>query len=104
MTKKKQRYFHNNWRAIKDTPAELFGLPQGHLSFEEFMDWKVAGWELPSSVCCIIRETDTKTKKVKEHVYSKRSYAMKKIEDLMQAQKEFTIVDEYQVHQMYPEQ
>ena len=68
------------------------------------MDWKVAGWELPSSVCCIIRETDTKTKKVKEHVYSKRSYAMKKIEDLMQSHKEFTIVDEYQVHQMYPEQ
>ena len=100
MTKKKQRYFHNNWQQYKDSPDEFFLAHE----FDDFMNWKVAGWELPSSVCCIIRETDQKTKKVKEHVYSKRSYAMKKIEDLMQAQKEFTIVDEYQVHQMYPEQ
>ena len=100
MTKKKQRYFHNNWQQYKDSPDEFFLAHE----FDDFMNWKVAGWELPSSVCCIIRETDQKTKKVKEHVYSKRSYAMKKIEDLMQSQKEFTIVDEYQVHQMYPEQ
>jgi len=97
--KKKQRYFHNNWRQYKNSPDDFF---YDH-SFEDFMNWKVAGWELPSSVCCIIRETDTKTKKVKEHVYSKRSYAIKKIKDLVQQQKEFTIVDEYEVHQMYPE-
>ena len=97
--KKKQRYFHNNWRQYKNSPDDFF---YGH-SFKDFMNWKVAGWELPSSVCCIIRETDTKTKKVKEHVYSKRSYAIKKVEDLIQQQKEFTIVDEYEVYQMYPE-
>ena len=97
--KKKQRYFHNNWRQYKNSPDDFF---YDH-SFEDFMNWKVAGWELPSSVCCIIRETDTKTKKVKEHVYSKRSYAIKKVEDLIQQQKEFTIVDEYEVYQMYPE-
>ena len=97
MTKKK--YFHNNWKEYKDSPDDFF---YDH-SFEDFMNWKVMGWELPSSVSCIIRETDTKTKKVKEHVYSKRSYAIKKVEDLVQQQKEFTIVDEYEVHQMYPE-
>tara|TARA_R100000742_G_C4194558_1_gene25562 strand:- start:117 stop:353 length:237 start_codon:yes stop_codon:yes gene_type:complete len=72
-------------------------------SYVDFMNWKVAGWQLPSSVVCIIRECDQKTKKVKEHVYSKRSYAFKKINKLMDEHKEFTICDEEQVHQMYPE-
>ena len=100
----KKKYFPNNWRAIKDTPPEFFGLPQGHLSFEEFMDWKVAGWELPSSVCCIIRETDQKTKKVKEYVYSRVGHAQRKINQLMDESKEFTVVDDITVHQMYPDQ
>tara|TARA_R100000458_G_scaffold38709_1_gene36200 strand:- start:291 stop:542 length:252 start_codon:yes stop_codon:yes gene_type:complete len=72
-------------------------------TFDEFMNWKVEGWELPTSVCCIIRETDQETKEVKEHVYSKRSYAMKKIHSLMEDGKEFTICDDSQVQHMTPE-
>ena len=67
------------------------------------MDWKVGGWELPSSVCCIIRESDPKTKKVKEHVYSKPQSAIKFCKKLMAQGKEFTIVDEEQIQQMYPD-
>ena len=100
MTKKK-RYYPKNWKAIKDTPSEYFKA-EDPLTFEEFMDWKLGGWELPSSVCCIIRESDPKTKKVKEHVYSKPSYAKKKILKLMEKEREFTIVDEANIHQMYP--
>ena len=102
MTKKK-RYYPNNWKAIKDTPSEYFQA-EDPLSFEEFMDWKLGGWELPSSVCCIIRESDPKTKKVKEHVYSKPAYAKKKILKLMEKEREFTIVDEVNIHQMYPDE
>ena len=98
MTKKKP-YYHNNWQLYKDSDESMF-IPH---EFNEFMDWKLGGWELPSSVCCIIRESDPKTKKVKEHVYSKRKCAIKKIHSLMDAGKEFTICDEAQVHQMYPE-
>ena len=57
----KKKYYPNNWRAYKEAPDDAF-LPH---TFDELMDWKVAGWELPSSVCCIIRETDPITKKVK---------------------------------------
>jgi len=103
-SKKKKKYFPNNWKAIHDTPSESFELPDGGITFEEFMDWKVAGWELPTSVCCIIRESDPKTKKVKEHVYSKPSYAKKKILKLMEKEREFTIVDEANIHQMYPDE
>ena len=98
MPKKKQPYFHNNWKNLKDVPAEYFD----SIEFEEFMDWKIGGWELPSSVCCIIRESDPKTKKVKEHIYSKSHFAVKKINSLMDKGKEFTICDEVQIHQMYP--
>jgi hypothetical protein len=96
MTKKK--YFPNNWKLYKDADESFF---MDH-TFDEFMEWKLGGWELPSSVCCIIRESDPKTKKVKEHVYSKPSYAKKKILKLMEKEREFTIVDESAVHQMYP--
>ncbi len=68
---KKKPYFHNNWQLYKDADESFF---LSH-TFDEFMEWKLGGWELPSSVCCIIRETDPKTKKVKEHVYSKKAKA-----------------------------
>tara|TARA_R100000781_G_scaffold71775_1_gene44971 strand:- start:16 stop:321 length:306 start_codon:yes stop_codon:yes gene_type:complete len=98
MPKKKKPYQPNNWQLYKDSDDSMF-IPH---EFDEFMEWKLGGWELPSSVCCIIRETDPKTKKVKEHVYSKRAFAVKKINNLMDKGKEFTIVDEVQIHQMYP--
>jgi hypothetical protein len=100
MTKKKKPYFHNNWSKLKDVPDELFD----SIEYDEFMEWKVGGWELPSSVCCIIRETDSKTKKVKEYVYSKPSAAKKRVNTLMDQGKEFTIADELSIHQMYPKQ
>ena len=95
---KKKPYFHNNVEAIREAPAEYFH----PIPYDEFMNWKIGGWELPSSVCCIIRESDPKTKKVKEHVYSKPHYAVKKINSLMDKGREFTVCDEANVHQMYP--
>ena len=100
---KKKPYFPNNWKAIKDTPAEAFSLPQGYLSFEEFMDWKVAGYELPSSVVCIIREKNLRTGKVKEHVYQKPSAAQDKINTIMsKAESELTVCHEDQIDHLYP--
>ena len=97
---KKKPYFPNNWDAYNEVDPEMFE----DLPFEQFMDWKVAGWEIPSSVCCIIRETDPITKKVKEHVYSKKLPALKFINKLMDEGKQFTICDEVQIQQMLPEE
>ena len=102
---KKKPYLPNNWQAYKDADDKFFSLGGNiHHTFKDVMDWKVGGWELPSSVCCIIRETDPKTKKVKEHVYSRPQFAIRKIHDLMDNGKEFTICDEEQVQAMYPEE
>ena len=95
---KKRKYFPNNWEAYSNAPAEYFE----SLPFEQFMDWKVEGWELPSSVVCLIREEDHSTGKVKEYIYSKPQAAVNFINKLMDAEQEFIICDEEQVQLMLP--
>ena len=56
----KKEYMPNNWQEYKDAPDDAF-IPH---TFEEIMSWKVSGWELPSSVWCVIRVTYVETKKV----------------------------------------
>jgi len=101
MTKKKP-YLPNNWQQYKDAPDELF---LQH-TFDEFMDWKVAGWALPSSVACILRVTDINTKKVKEYTYQRRSSAEAKVKKLLDTAgyegKEFTICDSDNIHFLTP--
>ena len=102
MTRKK-KYFPNNWRRYKDQPDEFFSLGgKVYHTFDDIMEWKVGGWELPSSVCCIIRVEDKDTGKVKEYVYSNSKSAVKFCNKLMEQGHEFTIVDEEQVHLMVP--
>ena len=103
MTKKKKKpYFPNNWKAIKDTPAEFFG---HHLpTFDEFMDWKLGGYEIPSSVACIIREKDLTTGKISEYVYSRHSDAKRKAADIILRKNEFTVVTEDECTHVYPEE
>jgi len=72
----KKKYFPNNWQEWKDTPENMF-LTHTH---DEIMTWKVHGWELPSSVFCIIRVSNLKTGKVEElDPYSKVSAAEAKV-------------------------
>jgi hypothetical protein len=69
------------------------------------MSWKVANWELPSSVCCLIRVTDLTTKKVKEHVYQQRNAAQRKVAQLMTTENvEFTVCDHESIHHLSPEE
>jgi len=90
-----RKYFPNNWQKFKDAPDELF-VP--HM-FCEVMDWKVAAWELPSNVCCLIREENLETKKVKEYVYQRAGAAEKKVAQLMKTDGiEFTVCTPEQIH------
>ena len=52
----KKPYHPNNWKMFKDAPDEAFV----DTLFVEVMDWKVAGWELPADVACMIRATHLK--------------------------------------------
>ena len=95
----KKKYFPNNWKNIKDAPEQFF-LP---LDYDEFMDWKINGWEIPSSVACIIREQNIKTGKVTEHVYSRLSNANKRATKIMKEGKaEFLVCTHDDIGHIYP--
>ena len=88
-------YFPNNWELYSEADDEDF-VPH---TFDELMQWKVHGWELPASVQCIIRVSDRKTKKVTEHVYQRASAANAKVDKLMKTPGiEFTVIDHEQCH------
>ena len=83
----------------KDAPDEAF---QQH-TFEEIMEWKVAGWELPSDIACIIRATNLKTQRTKEYVYKRQHAAEQKVLELMDAKThEFTVCTHDSIHYVGP--
>ena len=95
----KKPYFPCNWKMYKDAPDEAF---QQH-TFEEMMEWKVAGWELPSDIACIIRATNLKTQRTKEYVYKRQHAAEQKVLDLMDAKThEFTVCTHDSIHYVGP--
>ncbi len=59
------------------------------------------GWEIASSVCCIIRATTNKGK-VKEYVYQQQHAAENRIRSLMSNGVEFTVVTEDQIRHVSP--
>tara|TARA_R100000781_G_scaffold100343_1_gene63850 strand:+ start:153 stop:476 length:324 start_codon:yes stop_codon:yes gene_type:complete len=95
---KKKPYYPNNWKKIKNVPAEYFD----SLSFEEFMDWRGDNWEIPSSVACIIREENSVTGLITEYTYSKPSAARKRVNQIMDAGHDFTIANAAEVIDMKP--
>ena len=78
-------------------PDEFIPTP----SWEEFEDWKLRGWEIPSSICCIIRATTDKGKK-KEYVYQKQHAAEERILKLKKEGATFTVVTENQIVHVEP--
>ena len=98
--KKKEPYFPNNWQEIANAPAEYFD----SLPFEQFMDWKMAGWQIPSSVNCIIRQHNVNTGKITEYVYQREHAARKKLTKLMEeGDSEFIVCTEDTVHHLFPQ-
>ena len=96
---KRKPYYPNNWQAYKDTDPSFF-IP---IPFDEFMDWKILGYELPSSINCLIRERNLKTGKIKEYVYSRPMAARRKLEQRMASgDYEFTVCNEDAVHFLTP--
>ena len=95
----KQKYFPNNWDAIRHAPDDCFP----PLEFDEFMDWKMNGWELPSSIEVLIREQDLKTGKVREYVYNTTVGGKKRAAKIMKEGKsEFLVCTHDNIGHMFP--
>ena len=91
-------YFPNNWDSYKRIPSKRLE----PVEFDEFMEWKVHGWELPLNVLCIIREDDNETGKIKEYVYKMEHAAKKKAREIKAAGNRFTICTANNIIQQTP--
>jgi hypothetical protein len=91
-------YFPNKWELFASAPDDMF---QEH-TFQEVMEWKVMGWELPRDICCIIRAKNTDTGKVREYTYRKQDAAEKRLMRLMDnPDLEIAVVNHDAVHHIY---
>tara|TARA_R100000152_G_scaffold17858_1_gene9515 strand:- start:220 stop:537 length:318 start_codon:yes stop_codon:yes gene_type:complete len=96
----KKPYYPNNWKAYKDTPDELFD----SIEYEDFMTWKIAGWEIPSSVQCIIRERNLRTGKISEKIYARKDAAENALRRQMeQGESEFVVCHDSAIVNILPE-
>ena len=85
----------NNFEAIQSAPDEIFE----PCSVEDFMDWRLTQWEIPSSVMCIMRAEHKDTGKIKEHVYSKPGAARNRLVKYMETgDYEVTIANHDSIH------
>ena len=98
---KKKKDFPNNFEAYRAAPHQFFE----SIDFEEFMDWKMMGWEIPSSVAAIVREQDLNTGEVKEYIYNTTSGANKRCKRIMKESKsEFLVCTHDDIAHMFPKQ
>ena len=89
------KYYPNNYDAIKDAPHEYFE----PCTWEEFYDWKLCAWELPTSVTCILRAEHLETGKITEHSYQNAKAAQKRlIKYMANGDHEVTIVNSDSIH------
>ena len=99
--RKKKGYFPNNWEAIAGSPSEWFD----SIPFDEFMDWKLGGYQIPSSISCIIREERLDTGKITEYVYKTDGRARNKAKSIMnEGISEFIVATSEAVHHVYPKE
>ena len=75
------KYYPNNWEAIKDAPDEFFE----PCDVDDFFLWKLNGWEIPSSVLCVLRAEHIDTGQIKEHVYKSPKSAVNRLTKYMES-------------------
>ena len=92
---RKRNYYPNNWQQYKDSPDDMF---INH-TYEEFMDWKIEGWYLPSSVACIIRVEEFDGT-INEYTYQTQGHAKRKVKQLVKDRRDFVICDNESIHNM----
>ena len=74
-------YYPNNFDAIAAADDELFE----PCTYEEFVDWRLSMWQIPSSIYCIIRAEHKDTGKITEHIYQQPGAAHKRLLKYVQA-------------------
>ena len=71
-----KKEFPNNFEKYRQADARHFE----PLTWEEFYEWRLCQWELPSSICCIVRAEHKQTGKITEHVYQRPAAVAKRLQ------------------------
>ena len=87
----------NNWLAVYQTPEQFFP----SYTYDDFYEFHVANWMLPSSHECIIRATRLSDGRVSEFNYRYRKAAENKIKKLLGTH-EFVVCDHEAIHKLTP--
>ena len=95
----KRKYYPNNWKQVKAASLSCFE----PMEFELFMDLKIAGYELPEGVMCLLRVRNLRTNKVSEYTYQQMSAAKRRTNKILdQGDSELTICTHTQVAHIDP--
>ena len=94
----KHKYYPNNWDAIKQCPSHYF--PE--MPFEEFRDWKIHGYQLPSSHFGIVRIENKDTGKIVEHTYKSEYHTKEKLKKVMKGNNHVTLATDDGVYHLMP--
>ena len=94
----KRKYYPNNWAAIKACPPQYFP----PMEYEEFADWKIHGYVLPSSVYGVIRTEDPKTGKVEEYTYQTKHHAKQRLSKEIKKNKKIVLATMEGVYHLQP--
>ena len=90
----KRKYYPNKWKQVNAIPSKYFD----SIEFEDLMDFKIGGYELPEGVVCLLRERNLKTNKVSEYTYLQMSAARRRTHKIIkQGDSELTICTHSQV-------
>ena len=93
-----RKYYPNNWDAIKECPSSYFPA----MPYEEFKDWKIHGYQLPSSHFGIVRIENLDTGKIEEVTYKSEYHARQRLKKEMKGNKNITLATMDGVYHLMP--
>ena len=94
----KRKYYPNNWEAIRGCPASYF--PE--MPYEDFEDWKIYGYVLPSSHFGIVRIEDLDKGTIEEFTYKTEYHTKQRLKKEMKGNKKVTIATMDGVYHLMP--
>ena len=95
---KRRKYYPNNWDAIKQCPPNYFPA----MAYDELKEWKIHGYQLPSSHFGIVRIEDKDTGKITEHTYKSEHNTKMRLKKEIGTNKHITLATDEGVYHLIP--
>lgn len=81
----KAKYYPHNWAAVSNMDESILQIMSEHWTVQDVIEEKMSGYELPSSIFCMIRSSNQSNGKIKEFVYQRKHAANNKLRSLLES-------------------